>query len=210
MEHGGSVSTEFAKQEAELFERRCEEFRSCAWMGNMAGLKRLHAQGVPVDARGARGETALGLACSGKSARMVGWLLEKGAFVDAADEKGETPAMRAAWSAFPAGLKLLIEAGCDLAAVDAHRATALMRVFGHRGTKELDEKKSDLCVELLLANGSDLNAADASGRRAEDIALAMGWSMWSGRLGSLRESREIAGESDVFPGSVAGKSAPRL
>ena len=98
-------------------------------------------------------------------------LLSEGVSPDAVDDedRGRTPLHNLCLTinqGDPAAcLKLLLDAGANLEAVDCHRWTPL-----HRAAF-----KSADCVEVLLAAGASVNARSNSGRTPFDLALSQNY-----------------------------------
>lgn len=125
-------------------------------------------------------------------------LLERGANVNARDEKGATPLMHAAVYATPQLMKLLLDKGADVKAVDPTGASALMWGIGDlKKVRLLVESGADVnarssrtgttplllaarkaeslpVVSLLVAKGADVNAIETSGVNAVILAAAAG------------------------------------
>jgi len=125
-------------------------------------VQQLVAQGVDVNARGARGVALAGGAYSGRT-DVVKYLLGRGAEVNPVDRNtggmGETPLLSATRSNAENSLEivaLLLKTGASVNAQDQGGTTALMNALDH----------PDI-VSLLLANGADANA------RTKDQATAL-------------------------------------
>src|SRR5690606_6155281 len=102
---------------------------SCDW---------LIAAGADTEARDQLGQTALHLAAPNRRLHAVAALVEGGARLDAVDELGRTPLMRAlAASAQPELIELLLAAGADPDLRDAHGWTTLhyLAVAGEGGDR---------------------------------------------------------------------------
>jgi ankyrin repeat protein len=85
----------------------------------------------------------------------LGAMLEQGAGVNVADERGLTPLMYAAYAGSADAMRLLIDKGAHVNAQNAFGSTALM-------WSVTDLKK----VRLLTEHGADVNAASKQGRTA--------------------------------------------
>ena len=107
-----------------------------------------------------KGATPLMLAAlHGRSAGMVGWLLAAGAEVDAPDDRGYTPLLRAAR---PEVFDLLVAAGADIRARSNDGFTALHRAALYRPAASSSALPAAQ-VQALLAAGLDPNAQTDSG-----------------------------------------------
>jgi len=119
--------------------------------------------------------------------RAASLLLDRGADVDAAGERGETPLTLAAGRGGEAVAEVLLDRGADVAASDGNGWTALMHAVESRneavlrrllgrgadpnagaadGTTPLIlavEAASDAAVRMLLEFGADVDAADSEG-----------------------------------------------
>lgn len=93
----------------------------------------------------------------GRSLETVQLLLEKGAQVNAQDEKGKTALMRAAFAGDTEAVRLLLEKGAQVNVQDSAGDTALMHAAGNVPS-----------VELLLKHGADRNIKNAKGWTALD------------------------------------------
>ena len=81
-----------------------------ALRGQLAWCQRLVARGVPVD-RG--GWTPLHYAASGPDPQVVGWLLDRGAKLEARSPNGSTPLMMAAGYGSESSVEVLLARGAD-------------------------------------------------------------------------------------------------
>ena len=135
--------------------------------GDTARVRKLIAEGTPVNARGPNGATALEYAVRRFEGReeMVVALIAAGADVNLANESGETALMFAVY----AGVKvvdLLLTAGAEANARAKDGRTPLIHaaqaVGAHLGSLEI--------VKALIRAKADLNARDKFGRTALSIA----------------------------------------
>jgi ankyrin repeat protein len=103
--------------------------------GRLAVVKRLVEYGVPVSGDG---WSPLEYGAFAGQSEIVGYLLSKGAPIDAKAPNGQTPLMLAAGEGQIAVVKLLITAGADLVATDPEGRTAL-NIAESREKKEIAE-----------------------------------------------------------------------
>ncbi len=103
-------------------------------------------------------------AISNDDMNMLLELIASGADVDARDERGWTPLMRAAaYNGDPDIIKTLLDAGADVNARDNLGFTPLMHAVPRFNSN------SDMIIALLDA-GADAKAKDIYGKRAVDYA----------------------------------------
>lgn len=131
-----------------------------------AGVQLLLKHKAKVDARDARGRSALLEAIAAGHAAIVQALLDAGASVDAADGEGRTALLEAAASPNPAILPLVLARGPSPSARDIAGRNALA-VACEAGVEP--ER-----LRALLALGIDRDARDAAGRRPVDHAVGGG------------------------------------
>lgn len=139
---------------------RVSNLHWAAWMGNLAQVRSAVEQGADVVAKdGELGWTPLHWAASGGQEEVAAFLIDKGAEVDARDERGNTPLVSAAAAGRRAVTELLIAKGADVNAKAADGWTPLHAAafagysglgFGFRENKEV--------IEILIAKGADVNA----------------------------------------------------
>lgn len=140
--------------------------------GNARLVARLLDQGVPLETRNARLQTALHAACgqhrrqARAQAKVAALLLERGAMVDAAEVNGGTPLHHAAARGTLPLVKLLLEKGADPSHADVNGMTPLMWAAG--------DEHGDKLVALLLEKGADPAALNKDGLSALAIARANG------------------------------------
>jgi ankyrin repeat protein len=136
-----------------------------------AGVQLLLRHKARVDARDARGRSALHEAALAGHSGIVAALLDAGADVHARDGEGRTPLLDSARSAALPALETLLEAQADPRACDGAGANALHLAVAA-------EAPSIALVRRLLELGVDAQVQDAEGRSAVDVAAAAGrWTL---------------------------------
>ncbi|MEN1960511.1 ankyrin repeat domain-containing protein [Luteimonas sp. MJ246] len=135
-----------------------------------AGVALLLKHKARVDARDARGRSALHEAARAGHVDTMAALLEARADADARDGQGRSPLHEAALGGHAAALDLLVDRA-DLHAVDAEGHNALhLACLGETGSAALAAR--------LLELGVDAGLADGAGKRPVDHAAAGGrWAM---------------------------------
>jgi ankyrin repeat protein len=181
---GGAWSL-WARADAALLVRAAEA-------GDMPALRRLLEAGLRVDARDARGRTALLAATHANRIDAARLLIERGADVNAKDGMQDSPFLYAGAEGRLEILRMTLAAGADLNSTNRYGGTALIPAahHGHVETvRELLKTKIDVnhvnrlgwtalleaiilgdggavhteIVRLLVAHGAKLQLADAQG-----------------------------------------------
>lgn len=140
--------------------------------GDEAGARAaLEARG-PVDARDARGRTALHLAAAYGLTDLASRLLDRGALLEATDAGGSTPLHLAALQDREATVRLLIQRGAQVTARDRSGRRPL-ELAGSEGTREvlrraLEKFEADIAVPARRCVEAVLVALRAGDRRALD------------------------------------------
>lgn len=132
-----------------------------------AGVQLLLKHKAKVDARDARGRSALHAACLAGHAEIVATLLAAGADAQARDDVGRTPLLDAAQGGSLATIDRLAEAHADIAAADNEGRNALL-------CASASEQVTPALVRRLLELGADPNHLDRDGKRAIDRAAESG------------------------------------
>ncbi|MBN8732987.1 MAG: ankyrin repeat domain-containing protein [Acidobacteria bacterium] len=147
----------------------------CAEASQTELIELLVRSGADVNAVSASGTTALMNAAGSNNVAAAKLLLSKGAKVNAANTMGGrvprgeialkhlTALMLAAPYGSAGMIKVLLDAGADVAMRDVRGMTALMLALG-------SDHQDAGTVQLLLAAGSDVNAKDANGETVMDWA----------------------------------------
>jgi ankyrin repeat protein len=134
-----------------------------AYVGSLDGMKLLLKEGASVDLQSQSGATALIWAATDLA--KVRLLIEQGANVNIATKRGRTALLVAAMSDPSAAIvKLLMENGADLKAVDFLRTTPLRAATLGNDTDT---------IRMLIDAGVDVNAADLPG--ITPLMMAAGW-----------------------------------
>ncbi|KAI1470405.1 ankyrin [Daldinia caldariorum] len=125
-------------------------------------IKRLVEAGADVNERNNE-ETPLALAAERGLGPIIEYLLDAGAVLDARDDRGMTPLMRACKCGGPekyqlSAIRILLQRGASVAAVDIDGRNAIEIVCSKRN----DHRDKFSIVKLLLEYGSSHNAASSS------------------------------------------------
>lgn len=127
--------------------------------GDLVRMKELLARGVPVDARGENGWTALHLAAGGCKLRVMEELLVAGADPNARQVPyGTTPLICASSDGCAAGVRRLLEAGADKNGADYPNSSFHRSALGWAAR----EGKAE-AVKALLTAGADVNINEQNG-----------------------------------------------
>ncbi|MDP6564522.1 MAG: ankyrin repeat domain-containing protein [Alphaproteobacteria bacterium] len=147
-----------------------EEFIHRAAAGEFETVKLFLAAGMDVNARnsyatkrrrGFGGQTALHSAASGGHAKIVAYLLEKGAAYDTRANHNSSPLLGAALAGHAKVIALLVEKGADINRQDTYSQTPLV----------LSTKSGNIdAVKILLAHGAKVNVMDFTRATALDHA----------------------------------------
>lgn len=134
-------------------------------IGNVREVERFLKARGPVDAKDARGWTALMIAAHDNRLEIVHVLLAHGAAVNTTNKEGETALIYAADNNHLAIVQMLLKHGAAIDKKSKLGWTALMYAAakGHR-----------LTVEALLDKGADPNVRDNDGQTAASYALRQG------------------------------------
>lgn len=138
---------------------------TAAEAGDLATLQRLLEAGAPVDARDARGRTALMAATHADQPAAARLLIARGADVNARDAIQDTPYLFAGSRGRLAILRLALAAGADLRSTNRYGSTPLMAA-AYRG--HVDN------VRELLRAGVAVNHVNRLGWTALTEAIALG------------------------------------
>lgn len=119
-----------------------------------------------------RGLTPLLVAAFNGNDQLVRLMLEHGADPTALDATGKGAIVYAAGKGFASIVTLLLEAGVDPNTRYGHDLTALMWAAGH--SNDVPEAEGVATLELLIAAGANIEAADDRGRTALMTAAERG------------------------------------
>jgi serine protease inhibitor/ankyrin repeat protein len=123
------------------------------WKGDLESARAAMDNGADVNARDAKGRTALHTAVMGWSFDAVVLLIGKGADVNARDVEGDTPVMIAVRKGRVDMTRALVEAGADVGVKDATGGTLL-----HAAVLSMEPGDSAAVLSPLIAGGVDVNA----------------------------------------------------
>ncbi|MFS8063536.1 MAG: ankyrin repeat domain-containing protein [Luteimonas sp.] len=136
-----------------------------------AGVQLLLKHKAKVDARDAKGRSALHEAALAGNPEAMGALLAAGADVQARDAAGRTALLDAARGAHLPLLETLIAAGADVAVVDGEGRGALALAC-------LADAPSAMAIRRMIELGADPELVDDDGKRAVDLAAEAGrWTL---------------------------------
>lgn len=141
--------------------------------GRVEVLRLMLDHGLAVDTPVAHGVSPLLLAAAVGAAPCVVLLLDRGAPADATDSRGNTALHAAAQYAFSANqgdaalalLQRLVDAGCQVDAVNRDGQTALLLVLGSHAQPRSAQPAAGLCriAEWLASIGADVTHQDTRG-----------------------------------------------
>lgn len=120
-------------------------------------------RGADIDARSARGRTALHRAARNPNPAVAELLLDRGADLNLPDKLGNTPLHRAGFNEEPAVAAALLDRGANLGARETFGDTVL-----HNAARN----PNPAVLELLLDRGADIKAVDQFGNTALHEAAA--------------------------------------
>ena len=165
--------------------------------GRDANVAELLRRGAKPEAPGRSGASPLTVAAFFGREAVAAELLALKVAVDTEDNTGKDALTYACARGFTRIVRRLIDAGADPNRRHAHALTALTWAAGH--SNDVPESDGLATVELLLARGADINAADDRGRTALMTAAELG------REGIVR--RLLAAGADERLRDSQGKSA---
>ena len=146
-------------------------------------VRKLLADGAPVNARGGDGFTALHWAAQRNDLEIADLLIAGGADANAADRYGVTPLALACTNASGGLVERLLRAGADANAAQMSGETALM-TCARTGVAA--------AVEPLLAGGADVNAAESTHGQT-----TLMWAAWEGHTGVVRTLLDHGADVDA-------------
>jgi len=156
----------------------------------------LLAKGADPNLTGRSDVSPLAAAAFRGNDRIVELLLSRGADADHVDATGKTPLIYAAARGFALVVHRLLDAGADAKASYGNDLTALMWAAGHEDG--VGAAAAVAVVELLIARGAVIDAADNRGRTALMIAAERGDAAVVETLimrGADRALRDMAGKT---------------
>lgn len=141
------------------------------------------------------GETALHIVTARRDLTWMGFLIGKGANVNARDIKGVTPLVLASNLGFVEGVELLVERGARVDEPNNAGETPLITAVHNRNIT---------LMRVLLKAGANPDRADNSGRSARDYALL------DGKSSTLVSEIEANAKNKGKPGQEAKSYGPKL
>jgi ankyrin repeat protein len=145
---------------------RVDHLLAASAAGDVAKIQTLLKQGVDVNARNERGQTAVLLAAAGGYSEAARLLLKQGADVNAGDKSGETTLMLAAKGGHLGILNELLNCGARINATNSLPMTAIL--YAVMSDQVL------AVAEVLVKKGADVNAWTSSGTGALIVAASEG------------------------------------
>lgn len=143
-----------------------QAFRQAAHDGKLRVVEICIESGLDVNEADPNGFTPLAMAAYNGHQEIVKLLLANNATVDSRDRTGMTPLIHAASFPSPETVKTLLDAGADInAAGGQEKWTALMMAAAEGNTA---------VVELLVAQGADVDTLDTDGESAAHFAREKG------------------------------------
>lgn len=132
-----------------------------AELGDVGLVALLVELGANVESRDLRGQTAMHLAARGEHVLAVSRLIDAGAEVDSQElGKGLTPLMIASFQGSVELVKLLIDAGADVNAVNAHGRTPFFFATTDEGYVNAGDGE---VIRYLVESGADVSWQDEQG-----------------------------------------------
>jgi len=123
--------------------------------GDLETVRLLISEGVPVDAAGGDGMTALHLAAERGDADLVALLVSAGASVESKVRiGGYTPLHIASRSASSRAVEILLDAGADPTVLTTNSGASALHLAASAGNPRT--------IELLVASGADVNAREGA------------------------------------------------
>ncbi|WP_242101847.1 ankyrin repeat domain-containing protein [Lysobacter sp. M2-1] len=164
-----------------------------------AGVLLLLKHKARIDARDARGRSALHEAAQAGHVEIMAALLAAGADVHASDAAGRTPLLDAAYGGRLGAVDALLAAKADATAEDeAGRGALALACAG--------DTPSVAVVRRLLEVGADPGHVDKSGKRAVDLAAEAGrWSLVSALDPGYALPASVAGDEAADIGEAEGQ-----
>ncbi|MCH1496163.1 MAG: ankyrin repeat domain-containing protein [Rubripirellula sp.] len=159
-----------------------DAFRMAAYEGDLSKVKSGLDLGIDVNGFDPTQKlTALHMAAYNGHTQTVAYLLSKGATVDCRDGEKKTPLIHACTGPFSETVKLLIDSGADVNAVDGTEGFTPLMMAAGLGQPEI--------VEILLANQAVVSQKDEDQETAIDHARNAGHEVIVKRLEQALENK---------------------
>ena len=159
-----------------------DAFRMAAYEGDLSKVKSGLELGIDVNGFDPNQKlTALHMAAYNGHTQTVAYLISKGATVDCRDGEKKTPLIHACTGPFSETVKLLIDSGADVNAVDGTEGFTPLMMAAGLGEPEI--------VEILLANQAVVSQKDEDQETAIDHARNAGHEAIVKRLEQALENK---------------------
>jgi ankyrin repeat protein len=152
--------------------------------GDLAGVKKLVAEGADVNAADGSGRTSLLEAVWAGHLDVVKFLVEKGAQVDLADKAGYTPLMRACEEGHLPVVTFLITKGASVNSRGKVKGTTPLMLAAEQGHVKV--------LEALIAHDAKINAVD----QLEETAVSRAYHMNQNKAAAFLESKGGRGKPE--------------
>jgi ankyrin repeat protein len=140
--------------------------QAAAQLGNLRIVEMLSSAGAQINARNAKGRTALHLAVTGDHLDLIRFLIEKGAEINVRDVEGTSPLDDAVWRGYLDATAILLAHGALLNEPEAKTGATPVNEAAYLGKTTL--------IRYLLQFNPDLRIPDKRGFTPLENAIRMG------------------------------------